>query len=137
MLGSVKKLVVGGVAWAAFGAAILACQSPNTGYAASQQQLAQESQPALPEANTAVASRPGPPRFTEKAPPFREATQDEIEVLEGTYRTERSRDELLNAIAHGRADFKESRIEKFKEVAKTLPPAEREKALEKLANMAP
>jgi hypothetical protein len=126
-----KKLVVGGVAWAAFGAAISACQSPSTGYAASQQQLAKESQPA------SVARRPEPPRFTEKAPPVREATQDEIEVLEGTYRTERSREELLDAIANGHPDLKKSRVEKFKEVANTLPPAEREKALEELAKVAP
>jgi hypothetical protein len=79
--------------------------------------------------------RVGRPKFSKPAPEFRRATPDEVEVLEGTYRTEASREDLLAAIKNGDAELRDERVAKFKQVVGPLPEGQRQRALSRLAEI--
>lgn len=57
--------------------------------------------PAMPEQAEPTLIENGAPEFSVEAPPLRKATRDEIEELNGTYRTEGSRERLLRRIQAG------------------------------------
>jgi hypothetical protein len=88
------------------------------------------------EASAVLQNQAEAPRHTVKAPPFRPATRDEIEDLNGTFRTEGSRDRLLRRIEFARErDTRQHLLGVFRQVTAKLPPQERGIATAKLAGV--
>ena len=77
----------------------------------------------------------GRPSVSVKAPPLRKATQDEVEELNETFRTEGSRDRVLRRIELASGENRERLVKYYNSVAtKNLAPAENERAKAKLAD---
>jgi hypothetical protein len=74
-------------------------------------------------------------KYAKKAPPLRKATQDEVEELNGTYRTEGSRDRLLRRIEVARPEHRDDLVGLYNTVAAKLPEADRNAAQAKLAQV--